>query len=107
MRGVTSLKEMPGLGKSGTSRMRFEISSSIVSKANSFAATSFVTRSSLGEAVYGVRHHELLEPGVDGGEVAGLVDGVLDALLVTATELGVEDLLEHRGLPLDSGQDAA
>src|SRR5215218_6546581 len=37
----------------------------------------------------------------------GLVHGILDALFVAAPKIGVQDLLKHRGLPLDGGHDAA
>src|SRR3712207_5274357 len=60
-----------------------------------------------GEGLNDVGHHQFLHARVHSGEVAGLVHGLGDALLVTAAQLGVEDLLEHGGLAVHGGHHAA
>src|SRR5215211_3722986 len=60
-----------------------------------------------GEGLDDAGHHQLLHARVHGGEVAGLVHGVGDPLLVAAAQLGVQDLLEHRRLAVYGGHDAA
>src|SRR5215213_9596130 len=62
---------------------------------------------SRGERVQHVRHHQLLDARVDGGEVAGLVHSLAHAAVITAAQIRVEDLFEQGGLAVNGGHDAA
>ena len=76
--GVMSLKEMPSAGNRGRCGC---VSVELLRRLES--------RRSRGERVQHVRHHQLLDARVDGGEVAGLVHSLAHAAVISAAQIRV------------------